>query len=155
MSSGRSRAGVLVDGMLAYLEAKTKALIDARNEAEPGLDLVQIASFEKGYRDVLTGLRAYPGLIVINRGRKSIDSYFATYRLLIGIAVKSEHADYLQRLGEAYEDILEDALLADPTLGGICIDSNGLDIANDCASGVYVISCSLEADVDRGGTIYE
>lgn len=149
--SCRSRADIVMNGLRSYLERKTQEMIDARNQEDPGLHLPHIASFQQGYRDIFAGLRDYPGLIVIERGREPAGSFWTRYKMLVGLAVKGEDADYLQDLGAAYEDILEDAILSDNTLGGICTDSRLVSLDNDCVSGVYIVSVSLEMDVDRGG----
>lgn len=149
--SCRSRGDIVMNGLRSYLEGKTQEMIDVRNQEDPDLHLPLIASFQTGYKDIFAGLRDYPGLVVIERGREPVKSFWMRYKMLVGLAAKSEDADYLQDMGAAYEDILEDAILSDNTLGGICTDSRLVSLENDCVSGVYIVSVSLEMDVDRGG----
>lgn len=149
-----SRTSKLLDAVDAFL---MKALGDACQEwnAKDGtLFLPPIVQCHHGYCEPMNGLTVYPSLILIVQGRDSGDAFFSTYRLTVGIAIKCDDSATLVRWGEAYEDILEDVVDSDHSLGGAVLDVNGQTMDKDLSSGTYLISLDLEAMVDRGGYVY-
>lgn len=140
----------ILEDILDYFESELPIYVAQLNELCEGLNLPEVVEFDAGYRDIFAGLREYPAMIIVNRGR-SIEPFFTTYRLLIGLVVRSEDYDQLETWGQSYEDILEIIIRDDHTLGDACLDSNSVNIDNDVVNGLYIISCEMEVQIDRGG----
>ena len=149
-----SRTERLLDAVGRYLK---KSLDDARagwNVKDEGLGLPAVAMCHHGYCDPVNGLPLYPALILIVNGRDSSIPFFVEYDITVGLAVKSEDMAALVRWGQAYEDILEDALDCDHSLGGSVLDINGQRMDNDIVSGPYLVTGACKVQVDRGGFVY-
>lgn len=147
----KSRTDLILDVIKGHLQTTITNLVAEWNVANPGMHLEDIAEWDVGYRDILVGLRFYPAVMLIDQKRVLVDSYTVRHSLVIGLAYSSEDVDMLNGHGNAYKDILVDALLTDHTLGGAVIDSNGLEIECDVISSVYAIAAGIDVDVDRGG----
>ncbi len=138
-----SRTSRLASGALDYVSGYI-------NERAREWNLPPIASIEMGYRDIFTGVRAFPALICIVRSARDIDSFSTLYHLLFGLALKGADIDLLQEDGEKFADILEDSVRADGHLGGLAIDTTGISITTDCTGGFYVVSMECDVSIDRG-----
>lgn len=138
-----SRTSQLASGALEYVSGYI-------NERAEDWNLPPIASTEMGYRDIFTGVRAFPALICIVRSATDVDSFTTRYHLLFGLAVKGADIDLLQQDGERFADILEDSVRADGHLGGLAIDTTGISITTDCTGGFYIVSMECDVDIDRG-----
>lgn len=139
-----SRTSQVASGALDYVSGYM-------NDRAQSWDLPLIASVEMGYRDIFTGVRAFPALICIVRSATDVDSFTTRYHLLFGLSIKEADIDLLQEEGEKFADLLEDAVRADGHLGGMAIDTTGLSISTDCTGGFYIVSLECDVDIDRGG----
>lgn len=147
-----TRSKALYNALEAYLKPAITEQVTARNEADGALYLLDIQEWAKGYKDILAGARQYPAILFMEQGRSHPEPYITRYTIEIGLAIKGGmDVSLLGDQGEAYCDILEDVLLEDHTLGGTCLDSNNLAIETGYAGSVFVASCTLDLDIDRGG----
>lgn len=144
-----------VSAVQAYLkEAFTKRVSEV-NEQDPSIHLPDIALWQTGYNGVLAGLSHYPGCIVLVNGRTLTDPYTTSYSVVIGIGLTADDPDYLEKMGRAYEDILEDCIRSDWSLGGAALDTNiGVQFQSDNVNNVYLIQAQLTCQVDLGGYVY-
>ncbi len=148
----KTRSKELYDALEDYLKPAITDQIIARNEADGDLYLQDVREWSKGYKDVLAGARQYPAILFMEQRRSHPENYITRYAIEIGFALKGGmDQGLLADQGEAYCDILEDVILADHTLGGMCVDSNNLEIESGYVGSVFVASCTLDIDVDRGG----
>lgn len=131
------------------LTEKVNDKVEEFNE-EYGTDLPLIAETDTGFRDVLTGLRTYPALLVAERGRDASSAYFTDYSLSIAIALRGDDMDLLQQEGTAVLDCLEDVLREDHTLGGLVLEAKGISPEIGVVSGVYIASVQTTVTVDLG-----
>lgn len=149
-----SRTEKLLNAIEAYLMDALSSACDSWNASDPTLCLPKIMACHHGYCEPINGLSYYPAMILIVNGRESGDAFFAQYDLTIGLAIKCDDNAALVRWGEAYEDILEDEIDSDHSLGGAVLDVNDQRMDKDLQSGTYLITLSMTADVDRGGYVY-
>lgn len=133
----------------AYLQEAFTSSVETLNSRYPDLGLQDIASWSSGFTGVSAGLQAYPGCLTLVSS-KTIDTRdFTTFSLTIGIGVTSDDSERLELLGGIWEDILEDAIRADSSLGGSCVTADQVSITSDCVSHVYLIEAKLECAFDR------
>ena len=118
-------------------------------------DVIDIREWQTGYTAVLSGLSVYPGCITIVTGRALDDAYFSTFSLTIGIGISGDDSIHLEATGHMWEDILEDTIRSDWSLGGACLDTKNVSIESDCVSGVYIIEANMKCEVDLGGYVYK
>lgn len=147
-----------IDRLRSHLEASFTERIEAWNADGGEVALTDIMEWGNGYISVLQGCQSYPACILLPEGRRmsSEPPFFTQYKVTVGIALTGQDFGYLVRQGEAWEDILEDTIRSDWSLGGSCLDSRLTgDMTADCTGDVYVISCTLECDLDIGGYVYE
>lgn len=145
-----------IDALAAYLEAAFTERVEAWNALGGEVQLEDIAEWG-GTTAVLQGCQSYPACIILPSGRRmsAASPYFTRYRVTVGIALTGNDPPYLVRQGQAWEDILEDSIRSDWSLGGACLDTGATgDISSDWASDLYVISCELECELDLGGYVY-
>lgn len=147
-----NRSNRLTAAILSFLETELEGEVARWNEN--GAELPLVAEFDSGYRDIFAGLREYPAVIVLNRGREDRGSFSTEYKILIGLVLKSEDLEQLENWGQSYADILEDVIRSNPSLGGACLDVNNFRLNTDCVSGIFVISVEINVELDRGGFIY-
>lgn len=133
----------------AYLKKAFSSSVADLNGLYPDLGLQDIASWASGFAGVSAGLQAYPGCLTLVSS-KTIDTRdFTTFSLTIGIGVTSDDPERLEQLGGIWEDILEDAIRADSSLGGACVTADQVSITSDCVSHVYLIEAKMECSFDR------
>lgn len=137
------------DNILTWLDSAINAAIAEHNTQEGALQLDPIAQSETGFRDVVTGLRAYPALCVAEISRDCADAYISKLRMSYAIALRGDDADELNRQGDAMVDILENVLREDHRLGGNALDSSNLTIDRATVSGVYVIAAGEMVNVEN------
>lgn len=138
-----------------YLKKAFSSRVEKANEENPDLGLVDIVLWQDGYRGVASGLSEYPGCIILLNGRTLTDVYTTTFHVIAGIGLAGDDADHLEMQGRAWEDILEDSLRSDWTLGGAALDTAlGVNIRSDSVSNVYVIQAEFDAQVDLNGYVY-
>lgn len=109
-----------------------------------------IADVEVGYRDVLTGLRCYPCLLVMELSRDCSIAYTTTYNVSICLAHHCDDINQLQREGSALLDCLEDSIRGDHTLGGLVLDVENIRPEVGVVSGTYVAAINADIIVDLG-----
>ena len=138
-----------------YLQKAFTERVKAINEENPDIHLPDIALWQYGYSGVLSGLSHYPGCIVFINGRTLKDPYTTEFSLVIGIGITADSPDYLDQLGQLWEDILEDSIRSDWSLGGACLDTDiGVNFKTDSVNNVYLIQVQLACQVDIGGFVY-
>lgn len=152
----RNNTKRFTDALKTYLKAEFTKRVREINEDDPSVHLPDVATWDSGFSAVLSGLKAYPGVLLIVDGRNLVESYFTTFNVGIGIGLTANDPVYLEQIGGLYEDILEDVIRSDWTLGGSCIDTHlGAKFESDCVNNVYLIMAQLECEVDLGGFVYE
>lgn len=146
----------------AYLSESFTERVEEWNTGEEesvaDTPLDDIAEWGNGYISVLQGCQSYPACILLPSGRRASSEppFFTQYKVTVGIALTGQDFEYLVRQGQAWEDILEDTIRSDWSLGGACLDSRMTgDLTADCTGDVYVISCELECTLDIGGAVYD
>ena len=149
-----SRTSKLLDAVDAFLMKALASRCEEWNGKDETLGLPAILQCHHGYCEPMNGLTVYPSLILIVQGRESGDAFFVTYNMTIGIAIKCDDSATLVRWGEAYEDILEDVVDSDHSLGKAVLDVNGQEMNKDLSSGTYLITLDCNVSVDRGGYVY-
>ena len=144
-----------VVALQSYLKTAFTERVSRINEKDSEIRLADIALWQSGYNGVLSGLTHYPGCIVLVNGKTLTDPYTTEYSVVIGIGLTADDPDYLERMGRYWEDILEDSIRSDWTLGGTAIDTDvGVRFNFDCTSNVYLIQAELTCQVDIGGYVY-
>lgn len=144
-----------MSALQGYLEKAITERVGDINAKDDDIQLPDIALWQSGYNGVLSGLSQYPGCIILVNGKQLTDPYTTTYSVVIGIGLTADDPDYLERIGRHYEDILEDAIRSDWTLGGAALDTDiGVKFESDCVSNVYLIQAELTCQVDLGGYVY-
>lgn len=79
-----SRTNLLLDAIQGYFEkAISEGLALVRSKVD--IEIPSIAQWDRGYRDVLQGMRSYPAALLICRSRKHDESFFTTYTLTLGV----------------------------------------------------------------------
>lgn len=138
-----------------YLQRAFTERVNGINERDKDVHLPDIALWFSGYNATLMNLSHYPACIILVDGRQLVDPYTTAFNLAIGIGITADDPEYLERLGHYWEDILEDSIRSDWSLGGACLDTdlnirfNALDVGN-----VYGIEAQLTCQVDLGGYVY-
>lgn len=151
----RNASEKFIKALGEYLKKAFSTRVEKANEENPDLGLADIVLWQDGYRGVASGLSEYPGCIILLNGRTLTDVYTTTYHVIVGIGLAGDDADHLEMQGRAWEDILEDSLRSDWTLGGAALDTAlGVSIRSDSVSNVYVIQAEFDAQVDLNGYVY-
>ena len=151
----RNRTDRFTIALQKYLQSAFTERVQQINEADPSLHLPDIALWQFGYSGVLSGLSHYPGCLVLVNGKTLIDPYTTAYSLVIGIGLTADDPEYLETLGRLWEDVLEDTIRADWSLGGAALDTDiGVQFESDCVNNVYLIQAQLTCQVDLGGYVY-
>jgi len=148
-----SRVDQLFDAMEAYLKPAIQTAIDERNADDSALHLSHIVEWDRGYKNLKTGIREYPAVLFLEKRRYERVSFFTTYAMVIGFAYMNPDADEMQRQSDAYRDIFEDVVRADWHFGETTLDVGGFDMESDTIDGVFVIAIDVEIDVDNGGFV--
>ena len=139
-----------------YLKSSISDRVMEANIKDPDIHLPDIALWQSGYNGVLSGLSNYPGCIILVNGKTLTDPYTTSYSVVIGIGLTADDPAYLETMGRCYEDILEDAIRSDWSLGGAVLDTDiGVKFESDCTSNVYLIQAQLTCQVDLGGYVYQ
>lgn len=151
----RNRTDRFIKALQTYLGKAISERVEEVNAKDPGIHLPDIALWQTGYSGVLSGLSHYPGCITLVNGKTLVDPYTTAYSVVIGIGLTADDPDYLEALGRIYEDIIEDVIRSDWSLGGTCLDTDlGVQFESDNVSNVYLIQAQLTCQVDLGGYVY-
>jgi hypothetical protein len=121
----------------------------AQINSDKGLSIEPIQEIDIGYKDILTGLRNYPALVLLEKRRVTDDYWFTQFNLLLGFAFKSGMPEQMLEFGQYYKDIIEWAIISDHTFGGVCLDSNNMTMEDAYTSDIYVISTEFTVTCDR------
>ena len=152
----RNRIDRFTLALVDYLKSAISERVASINADDPDISLPDIALWQTGYNGVLAGLSHYPGCIVFVNGRTLVDPYTTSYSVVIGIGLTADDPDYLEKMGRAYEDILEDCIRSDWSLGGSALDTDiGVQFQSDNVNNVYLIQAQLTCQVDLGGYVYD
>lgn len=140
----------------SFITAVQLYLKQAFSERAEKSGIADIKTWDRGWNAVLSSLSDYPACLTFVDSKKLRDCYTTSYSLVIGIAVTGDDSDELERLGNIWADILEDAVRSDWHLGGACLDSStGAEISFGVTEGIFCIWMRLNCDVDIGGYVYE
>lgn len=145
----RNRESVFISKLQAYL----KSFFTAKASAA---EIEDIVLWQDGYSGVISGLTHYPGCIVMIDGRTVTGAYTAEYEVLVYVGITSGDPVSLEATGRIWQDILEDAIRSDWTLGGSCLQVlDGAEIRPGCTNDVYTAGVRFTCEVDVGGYVYE
>ena len=151
----RNRIERFASALINYLKPAISERVASINAEDPDISLPDIALWQTGYNGVLAGLSHYPGCVVLVNGRTLVDPYTTSYSVVIGIGLTADDPDYLEKMGRAYEDILEDCIRSDWSLGDAALDTDiGVQFQSDNVNNVYLIQAQLTCQVDLGGYVY-
>ena len=151
----RNRVDQFLSALQQYLKVAFTARVAEINAKDTSIHLPDIALWQSGYTGVLSGLSHYPGCIILVNGRTLVDPYTTAYSLVIGVGLTADSPEYLETIGRLWEDILEDTIRSDWSLGGAALDTDiGVQFESDCVSNIYLIQAMLTCQVDLGGYVY-
>lgn len=144
----RDRESTFVSALQAYL----KAFFTAK-ATEQQID--DIVLWQDGYAGVASGLTHYPGCLVIIDGRTIVDAFTARYDVLVYVGITGGDPASLEATGRVWQDILEDAIRSDWSLGGSCLQVlNGAQLRPGWTNNVYTAGIKFTCEVDVGGFVY-
>ena len=144
----RDRESVFISALQSYL----KGFFTAK-ATEQHID--DIVLWQNGYAGVISGLTHYPGCIIIIDGRTITDAFTARYDVLVYVGITSGDPVSLEATGRVWQDILEDAIRSDWSLGGSCLQViNGAQIRPGWTDNIYTAGISFTCEVDVGGFVY-
>ena len=144
----RNRESVFIAKLQEYL----KGFFTAKAAAE---EIEDIVLWQDGYSGVISGLTHYPGCIVMIDGRTITGAYTAEYEVLVYVGITSGDPVSLEATGRKWQDILEDAIRSDWSLGGACLQvRDGAEIRPGCTNNVYTAGIRFTCEVDVGGYVY-
>ena len=145
----RNRETVFIAKLQEYLKG-----FFSRKAEELGIE--DVVLWQNGYAGVISGLTHYPGCLVIVDGRDVTDAYTAMYDVIVYVGVTNGDPETLETLGRTWQDILEDAIRSDWSLGGTCLRVlDNAKIRPGCTSNIYTAGMSFTCEVDVGGFVYE
>ena len=122
--------------------------------AEYGIQ--DIALWQDGYTGIVSGLTHYPGCIIIVDGRTITDAFTARYDVLVYVGITCGDPAALEATGRIWQDILEDAIRSDWSLGGTCLQVlNGAQLRPGVTGDVYTAGIKFTCEVDVGGFVYD
>lgn len=144
----RDRESRFISALETYLKG-----FFTQKTAEQGIE--DIVLWQNGYAGVISGLTHYPGCIIIIDGRSLTDAYTARYDVLVYVGITSGDPATLEATGRVWQDILEDAIRSDWSLGGTCLQViNGAQIRPGWTDNIYTAGISFTCEVDVGGFVY-
>ena len=144
----RNRETVFIKKLQDYL----KAFFTARTAQ---LEIEDIVLWQDGYAGIISGLTHYPGCIVLVDGRTITGAYTARYDVIVYVGVTGGDPTALETLGRTWQDILEDAIRSDWSLGGACLQVlDSAQIRPGYTSNIYTAGLKFTCEVDTGGFVY-
>lgn len=139
----------MIDKYTLYKEISAY-LFEKLNTKAREKGMIEIASIENGMTASLSSASAMPCMLLAIPSRNLIDHYFTRYTINLGIAFDSPDITVAEDVGSKWEDILEETLTEDCHLGGAVVNIiPGITIDGIPLSGLYVVYCEFEADVQR------
>ena len=144
----RDRESTFISALQTYL----KGFFTAKTEEEHIEDIVL---WQNGYAGVASGLTHYPGCLIIVDGKTITDAFTARYDVLVYVGITGGDPESLEATGRLWQDILEDAIRSDWSLGGACLQViNGAQIRPGWTNNVYTAGIKFTCEVDVGGFVY-
>lgn len=129
-----------LDIIQGFLKDRFAAMADSA-----GVEVV--AMWMRQLDGVPQSMQAYPACLVQILSRDCSDYHYTDIRLGVGLALRGEDPEALEDLGHTWEDIVEDVIREDRTLGGAVISTNSLRIDSSFTSGVYMIWADMICSV--------
>ena len=110
----RNRESIFIEKLQGYLRGffTTRA-------TEEGID--DVILWQDGYSGVVSGLTHYPGCLIVIDGRTITGAFTARFDVLVYVGITGGDPATLEATGRKWQDILEDAIRSDWTLGGSCL----------------------------------
>lgn len=119
-------------------------------------EIEDIVLWQDGYTGIISGLTHYPGCVLLIDGRTITGAYTGRYDVLVYVGITSGDPETLEKTGRIWQDILENAIRADWTLGGSCLQVlDGAQIRPGCTGDIYTAGLKFTCEVDCGGFVYE
>ena len=144
----RDRESTFISALQTYF----KGFFTAKAEEEHIEDIVL---WQNGYAGVASGLTHYPGCLIIVDGKTITDAFTARYDVLVYVGITGGDPESLEATGRLWQDILEDAIRSDWSLGGACLQvANGAQIRPGWTNNVYTAGIKFTCEVDVGGFVY-
>ena len=144
----RDRESTFISALQTYL----KGFFTAKTEEEHIEDIVL---WQNGYAGVASGLTHYPGCLIIVDGKTITDAFTARYDVLVYVGMTGGDPESLEATGRLWQDILEDAIRSDWSLGGTCLQViNGAQIKPGWTNNIYTAGIKFTCEVDVGGFVY-
>lgn len=145
----RNRESIFIGNLQSYLKS-----FFSQRAAEENIEDIKL--WQDGYAGIISGLTHYPGCIVIVDGRTITGAFTARYEVLVYVGVSNADPTTLETTGRIWQDILEDAIRNDWTLGGACLQVlDGVRIRPGATGDVYTAGMSFTCEVDTGGYVYD
>ena len=129
-----------LDAIQDFLKERFAAMADSA-----GVEVV--AMWMRQLDGVPQSMQAYPACLVQVLSRDCTDYHYTDLRIGVGLALRGEDPEALEDLGHTWEDIVEDVIREDRTLGGAVISTNSLRIDSSFTSGVYMIWADMICSV--------
>ena len=118
-------------------------------------EIEDIMLWQDGYTGIISGLTHYPGCVLLIDGRTITGAYTGRYDVLVYVGITSGDPETLERTGRIWQDILENAIRNDWTLGGSCLQVlDGAQIRPGCTGDIYTAGLKFTCEVDTGGFVY-
>lgn len=144
----RNRESIFIGKLQGYL----RGFFTART-TEEGID--DVILWQDGYSGVVSGLTHYPGCLIIIDGRTITGAFTARFDVLVYVGITGGDPATLEATGRKWQDILEDAIRSDWTLGGSCLQVlDGIQIRPGVTGDVYTAGARFTCEVDVGGYVY-
>ena len=129
---------------LESIQAYLRSCFTAKAE-EVGVD--DVALWMRQLDGVSQSMQAYPACLVQILSRDCGDYHYTDLRAGVGIALRGEEPEALEELGHTWEDIVEDVIREDRTLGDSVISTNALRVDSSFTSGMYMIWADMICSV--------
>ena len=129
-----------LDAIQDFLEERFAAMANSA-----GVEVV--AMWMRQLDGVPQSMQAYPACLVQLLSRDCTDYHYTDLRIGVGLALRGEDPEALEDLGHTWEDIVEDVIREDRTLGGAVISTHLLRIDSSFTSGVYMIWADMICSV--------
>lgn len=134
------RTSEILDAVENFIKGKFTIMADSA-----GVD--DVAIWMRQLDGVPQSMQAYPACLVQILSRDCTDYHYTDLRIGVGLALRGEDPEALESLGHTWEDIVEDVIREDRTLGGTVISTNSLRVDSSFTSGMYMIWADMICSV--------
>ena len=134
------RTSEILDAIENFFKGKFTIMADSA-----GVD--DVALWIRQLDGVPQSMQAYPACLVQILSRDCTDYHYTDLRIGVGLALRGEDPEALESLGHTWEDIVEDVIREDRTLGGAVISTNSLRLDSSFTSGLYMIWADMICSV--------